>query len=109
MNAIDKVYIENETNAEGVPSGGSCKGTGIDIQWQNGALKEPDGTQKEPNGAFVETVLSCCVRRLEYFQDSKFKCRENAIAITKIEEAIHWLEARTARRTQAGTEGTHKV
>jgi hypothetical protein len=34
-------------------------------------------------------------------------CSENALAITKLEEATHWLKARTNRREAQGTEGTH--
>ena len=66
-----------------------------------------DGVREEPNGAFVETILDVVLKRIEYYQDSKFKCRENALAITKIEEALHWLNARTERRIKEGTEGTH--
>lgn len=109
MNAIKDCEINNWTNPEGTPTGGTVKGTGLDIRWQEGALKEPDGTEKEPNGAFVETVISSCVQRLEYFQESKFKCRENALAITKLEEALHWLNWRTQKRELRGVEGTHKI
>jgi hypothetical protein len=35
-------------------------------------------------------------------------CRENSIAITKLDEAILWLNARTNRREAEGVEGTHK-
>jgi len=34
-----------------------------------------------------------------------FPCRENALTITKIEEAIHWQEARTKDRLRRGVEG----
>jgi hypothetical protein len=36
-----------------------------------------------------------------------FPCRENALTITKIEEAIHWQEARTKDRLKRGVEGTN--
>lgn len=38
-----------------------------------------------------------------------FKCRENACAITKIEEAEMWLQKRTAERKQRGVEGTNVI
>lgn len=38
-----------------------------------------------------------------------FPCRENALTITKIEEAIHWQEARTKDRLQRKVEGQNKV
>lgn len=60
-----------------------------------------------PNGAFVEHVIEAAVNRLEFYQSTQFRCRENALAITKLEEALLWLGSRTARREAAGTEGTH--
>ncbi len=65
--------------------------------------------RKEPNGAFVEDVLTACLRRLEHYNDTKFRCRENSLAITHIEEALHWLHARTANREGRGVEGTLQV
>jgi len=38
-----------------------------------------------------------------------FPCRENALTITKIEEAIHWQEARTKNRTNRGVEGKNEA
>jgi hypothetical protein len=53
-------------------------------------------------------VLDAVLKRIEYYQSTQFKCRENAIAITKIEEALHWLDSRTRRRVDAAVEGTHQ-
>lgn len=36
-----------------------------------------------------------------------YPCRENSISITKLEEAIHWQEARTRDREQRKVEGTN--
>lgn len=38
-----------------------------------------------------------------------FPCRENALTITKIEEAIHWQEARTRDRVERAVEGENKA
>ena len=38
-----------------------------------------------------------------------FPCRENALTITKIEEAIHWQEARTKDRLKRQVEGQNKA
>jgi len=38
-----------------------------------------------------------------------FPCRENALTITKIEEAIHWQEARTKDRQRRAVEGSNKA
>ncbi len=37
-----------------------------------------------------------------------FPCRENSLTITKLEEAIHWQEARTKDREERGVEGHNK-
>lgn len=99
---------DHDTDATGAPAGGRTVGVGIIIDWQNGPLGR-DGERKEPNGAFVEGVLAAALGRLQYYQSSKFNCRENALAITKIEEALHWLDSRTANREARKVEGTHAL
>ena len=61
------------------------------------------------NFTLVETVIDAARLRLEYYQNSKFKCRENAMAITKLEEALMWLNQRTVNREAKKIEGTHEV
>lgn len=93
---------------KGMPAGGDTLGKGISIHWQDGPLNV-DGARREPNGAFVEGVLQAALGRLEHYQTSeRFRCRENALAITKIEEALHWLDHRTRDREARGVEGTHQ-
>lgn len=104
---MKQTIVGNHHNDEaGNPAGGTTHGTGIMISWQNGPLGR-DGDRKEPNGAFVEGVIAAALDRLEYYQASKFKCRENALAITKLEEALHWCQHRTAKREERAVEGTH--
>jgi hypothetical protein len=38
-----------------------------------------------------------------------FPCRENALSITKIEEAIHWQDARTKDRERRKVEGLNRA
>lgn len=90
-------------NAEGFVTGGQTTGLGIQIDWQDGAL----GEGNPPNGAFVEGVIAAAIDRLQAFQNQKTTCRENALAITKLEEALHWLNARTENRKARGVEGKH--
>ena len=105
---LQAIEERHELDANGMPAGGSTLGLGIAISWQNGPLgRGPD--RQEPNGAFVEGVIAAALGRLQYYQGTRFKCRENALAITKLEEALHWLQARTATREQRGVEGTHEV
>jgi len=96
----------NETDENGNPTGGGVSGTGMSIEWQDGPLGRGE-ERKEPNGAFVETVIAAAKQRIEFYQDSKFKCRENAVAITKLDEALMWLNKRTADREKREVEGTH--
>lgn len=98
------IKFENFEN-NGMPAGGYVKGTGIDIKWQDGPLGR-GADRKEPNGAFVEGVLGAVVARIMYYQ-TKFPCRENALALTKIEEALLWLNKRTQDREAREVEGTH--
>lgn len=97
---------ENICNELGKPTGGYVEGIGLRIDWQDGPLGR-EGERAEPNGAFPETVIAAVIQRIEFYQASEFKCRENEIAITKLEEALHWLNHRTQKREQRGVEGTH--
>lgn len=74
------------------------------ISFQNGPIAE-EGV----NGITQEALLAICIDRLRSFQAGKFACRENAIALTKLEEAQLWLFSRTLARMQRGVEGTHTV
>ncbi len=74
------------------------------IHFQEGPIKECG-----VNGVCNEDLLVMVIRRLQGFQESEFKCRENACAITKLEEALLWLRKRTMGRENRGVEGTHTV
>lgn len=105
---LDRFQAVNNDDAGGNPAGGWVSGIGLSITWQNGPLGRGEDRQ-EPNGAFVETVLEAAAQRIRYYQSGKFACRENALAITKIEEALHWLNHRTANRENRNVEGTHEA
>ena len=72
------------------------------VKFQEGPLQE-----NEFNGVSNESVLAIVIDRLKGFQAGPFACRENALALTKLEEAQHWLHHRTLARMQRGVEGTH--
>lgn len=97
------VHSRHDSDENDNPAGGRTVGNGILIDWQNGPLSEG----RIPNGAFVEGVIEAAADRLRYYQASKFSCRENALALTKLEEALHWLQHRTSDREARGVEGTH--
>lgn len=56
------------------------------------------------DGTTNEEVLLVLIDRLTSL-NSKFPCRENAIVITKLEEALMWLNKRTADRQARNVEG----
>jgi hypothetical protein len=56
------------------------------------------------DGTTNEEVLAVLIDRIRYLQN-RFPCRENALAITKLEEALMWLEIRTSDRKSRGVEG----
>lgn len=76
----------------------------VTLQFQNGPIAEVG-----VNGITQEVLLAICADRLRAFQTGPYACRENALALTKIEEAQHWLHHRTRARMERGVEGTHTV
>lgn len=74
------------------------------IDFQEGPIKECG-----VNGVNNEDLIAMVICRLQHFQNSDFKCRENAMAITKLEECLMWLRKRTNDRELRGAEGTHQV
>ncbi len=65
-----------------------------------------DGTDE--NGTTLEEMLRVSIERLNDL-NRRFPCRENSIAITKMEEALMWLNKRTEDRKKRGVEGQHKI
>lgn len=58
------------------------------------------------DGTTNEEVLAVLIDRIKYL-NQKFPSRQNSIVITKLEEALMWLENRTAERKLRGVEGKH--
>jgi hypothetical protein len=102
MGYRNDLKIANYTDADGNPAGGFVGGPGLQVAWQNGTMK-----QHGVNGSLVEDLLEAVRARLQFYQDSKFACRENALALTHVEEALHWMDHRTADRGVRGVEGEH--
>jgi hypothetical protein len=94
------------TDSMGNPAGGHTFAPGLCIAWQNGPLGRGPG-RAEPNGCFVETVIDAAADRLKFYERSRFQCKENAEALHHLEQALSWLNQRTARREAANVEGTH--
>lgn len=73
----------------------------LDLRFQNGAINEVG-----VNGLTHEALLAIVIDRMQAFQKGPYSCRENAIALTKLEEAQHWLLHRTRERMARNVEGT---
>lgn len=73
-----------------------------EIHFQEGPIKE-NGV----NGVMNEDLIAMVITRLEHFQQTEFRCKENAMAITKLEETLLWLRKRTMGREARAVEGTH--
>lgn len=90
----------------------------IQISFQNGPIKEAG-----VNGISGEALIAIVIDRLRSFQEGPlrfdtapgsatprgpFACRENAIALTHLEDALMWLQKRTRDRLARGVEGTNQ-
>lgn len=98
----------HDVDADSNPAGGQSESTGIYVRWQDGPLGRGE-ERKEPNGAFVETVIAIAKDRLEFYESSKFACPENQMAIDHLDSALKVLNDRTLARERRDVEGTHAV
>ena len=71
-----------------------------EIHFQQGPVKEVG-----VNGLFNEDLLLMVLARLRAINQGEYSCRENSMAITKLEEAVMWLRKRTQDRVARGVEG----
>lgn len=100
---------QNDCDENGNPTGGSVRGTGFSIDWQNGPLGR-GADRKEPNGAFVEDVIDAARQRIKFYQEAsqgRFACPENALALRYLDMALEALDQRTRQREARQVEGTH--
>lgn len=76
----------------------------LTIQMQCGPRKEPSAQ----NGVIDADLLEIVRDRLTAFQSGPYACRENACALTRIEEALMWLNRRAEDRITRGVLGTYE-
>ena len=76
----------------------------LDVQFQRGPRHEPDSTP----GVVEGVLLAIVVDRMRDFQAGPYGCRENALVLTKCEEALHWLRHRADGRAKRGVLGTNQ-
>lgn len=78
--------------------------TGLYLEFQDGAVAD-HGT----NGTSNELVIEVVIEHIKSQQSAEFernKCRENEMAIARLEEALHWLFSKRYKRAdRAGLGG----
>lgn len=84
------IYVRNDMNS-------------LSFTIQNGPIKDHG-----VNGCQVDTVIEAAKLIIEGL-NKKLPCRENSLAITKLDEALLWLGKRKADRIAREVEGTNKV
>lgn len=75
-----------------------------EIQFQHGPRYE----ESSIHGVTTTDLLEICRHQLKCFQEGDMATREGAIALTKIEEALLWLNKRTEDRIERNVLGTTK-
>ena len=75
----------------------------LSIHFQEGARKDPKAT----HGILDCDLLEIVRDRLKGFQQGEFATRENACALTHIEEALMWLNKRVEDRIERNVLGTY--
>ncbi|MCL2461024.1 MAG: ABC transporter ATPase [Defluviitaleaceae bacterium] len=86
--------VENENSEE--------YGLGI-ITFQKGPRKDPESYP----GVLDNDLLEIVRDRLKCFQQGDFATRENACALTHIEEALMWMNKRVEDRIERSVLGTY--
>ena len=116
---LNEVYVDNTVG----PGGGRHlyvvlrKDAPIDIT-EDGKLlglsvgeinfqKGPRTEESSIHGILDADLLEIVRDRLKVFQDGPYKTRENACALTHIEEALMWMNKRVEDRAERGVLGTN--
>lgn len=71
------------------------------IQFQKG----PRNVEGSTPGATEAALLTILIDRLRGFQSGPYACRENAIQLTHLEEALMWTKKRADDRAKRGVLG----
>jgi len=106
VDGLNEALVVSVTDEPG--SGGACHEyliASLDVLCEIGFQDGPIG-EVGVNGISNEALLAIVEDRLIGFQSGEFRCRENAVALTKLQEAMMWLQQRTRDRIARGVEGT---
>lgn len=81
-------------------------GNDISIQFVRGSKVREEKVESK-KGILHETLLSMMIEDLKY-KSSLVPSREGSLALTKLQEALHWMEERKKDRNRRKVEGTYK-
>lgn len=108
---LNRVFVVDEVGNGGanhkyliVSDTGLTQPKEIAIQFQNGARKEENSI----HGVLDTDLLEIARDRLKSFQSGPFSSRENACALTHIEEALMWMNRRVEDRIERNVLGTNQ-
>lgn len=102
-NALEKLHNELNRGAPGDEVSLNIGGKEVlKIKFQTGGT-----ATTERNGVFIEDLLIVAYAKLADYNRG-LPCRENSLALTKIEEAIMWLANRKVERESRGVYGTEE-
>ena len=116
LSTIQKNHNLNEVWRNGEPGPGGAyhsytvfhfpseTDTRTDILFQKG----PRDSMESTGGVLDVDLLEIVRDRLAHFQKGEFACRENACALTRIEEALMWMNKRVEDRAERGVLGTNE-
>lgn len=110
-NNLNDVYCTGETGPGGayhaydviLKNGEYPKGVSVRIPFQKG----PRLDESSVLGVLDVDLLEIVRHRLQCFQAGEFATRENAIALTHVEEALLWMNKRVEDRAERGVLGTN--
>ena len=109
---LNEVYAADEVGNGGAhhryvirPATAMMDGVDVDccIQFQNGPRLSDDSI----HGVLDSDLLEIVRHRLHGFQNGPFSTRENAVALTHIEEALLWMNKRVEDRIERNVLGTY--
>jgi hypothetical protein len=107
-NNLNDVYVEDEAGPGNgrheyqVRMSDDKSAVLLNVYFQKGPRKEETST----HGVLESDLLEIVRSRLQFFQAGDYATRENACALTHIEEALMWIAKRADDRAEDGKLGT---
>lgn len=89
-----------------VDDDGIVDGQGIEILFCKGNKENPNVLRQE--GVFTETLIQTAKEYLETVNVGEMATRETSMAITKLDEALMWINKRAEDRKRRQVQGTYQ-